>query len=59
MIALIALYVIGLSPLLQSAISLPLWLRIGVSVALLAPAGMMLGTPMPTALRMLRPGAPS
>jgi hypothetical protein len=52
-LALIAAAAVGLQPLLRALIELPFALRVVVSVALIAPFGVALGTAMPIGLRRL------
>jgi hypothetical protein len=49
----------GLQPLLRALIDLPFALRVAVSVALLAPAGIAMGMAMPIGLRRLQALAPT
>jgi hypothetical protein len=52
-VAMIALMAFGLQPLLRALIDLPFWLRIVLTVTLLAPLGVTLGMAMPLGLRRL------
>jgi hypothetical protein len=57
--ALVALCVPLLSPLLHALVHLELPLRIAVTVVVLAPLGLAMGMPMPTAIRILAGDAPA
>jgi hypothetical protein len=52
-VALLAASAFALQPLLRALVHLPLPLRAGISVVLLAPFGLALGAPMPVGLRRL------
>lgn len=55
----VGFYIFGLDPLLRALLFLPLWIRIPIAVALLAPLGFVLGIPFPAGLaltRKLHPG---
>ena len=52
-VVLIAAAAVGLQPLLRALIELPFELRLAVSVAVIAPFGLALGTAMPIGLRRL------
>jgi SAM-dependent methyltransferase len=45
-------------PIFQAALGLPLGLRIAISLAIIAPLGVMLGMPFPTGLRVVAEEAP-
>ena len=47
------LLAVFLAPLLEKGVGWPFWLKIGVSVLLIAPLGVALGMPFPTGLRRL------
>jgi hypothetical protein len=53
-----AIYTFALPAVLSSAMGLPLWERIGVTVALTAPLGMMMGMPLPLGIAVLRTREP-
>jgi len=50
---LVLVYVLVLSPIFYALVQLPRAARIACTVALLAPLGIVMGTPMPTAIRVL------
>ena len=50
---LVGLLAATLQPLLSGGVGLPLWVRIVATVAMIAPAGFVMGLPFPTGLRML------
>ncbi|RJO74414.1 MAG: hypothetical protein C4523_00705 [Myxococcales bacterium] len=50
-------YMLGLTPLFNAMLGLPLWARAVAAVILLAPLGMMMGMPFPTGLAYVRRGA--
>jgi hypothetical protein len=56
--ALVVAYVLALSPILERLAQLEQPSRIAVAVALLAPLGLAMGMPMPTAIRILARAAP-
>jgi spermidine synthase len=58
-VALIGLAVLSLSPIFYALVSLATPWRILVTVLLLAPLGLALGTPMPTGIRLLHSRAPA
>jgi hypothetical protein len=51
--ALVAILAAVVPPLLTAGVGLPLFLKVLLTIALLAPAGFAMGMPFPTALRML------
>jgi hypothetical protein len=53
LIGLTSLYAFGLSPVLGATLAAPLWVRVGISVALCAPLGGLLGTFFPYGIRLL------
>jgi ABC-type multidrug transport system permease subunit len=53
LVFILTLYLVGLSPLLRSLLGLPEWLRIVLSVIIIAPLGLMMGIPFPTGLYQL------
>jgi hypothetical protein len=56
--ALVVVYVVLLSPLFYSLVSLPQAARIGLAVVLLAPLAMVMGMPMPLGIRIAAKSAP-
>lgn len=56
--ALVVAYVAALSPLFYALVHLPRVARISLTVLLLVPAGLLLGTPLPVAVRLLAQQAP-
>jgi len=48
-----AMLAVAVSYLLTPAVGLPLWLKIGIAVLLIAPAGFVMGMPFPTGLARL------
>src|SRR5260370_37714466 len=48
-----AMLAVAVSYLLPPAVGLPLWLKIGIAVLLIAPAGFVMGMPFPTGLARL------
>jgi hypothetical protein len=58
-VLLIAAAAVGLQPLLRALIELPFPLRVAVSIALIAPFGLALGTAMPIGLRRLAASHPA
>jgi hypothetical protein len=58
LVALVVLYVLGLSPLFHALVQLSRPYRIAISVALLAPLGLVMGMPMPIGVRMLARESP-
>ena len=55
---LVVVYVVLLSPLFYSLVSLPQAARIGLAVVLLAPLAMVMGMPMPLGIRIAARSAP-
>jgi hypothetical protein len=51
--ALVAILAAVVPPLLTAGVGLPLFVKVLLTIALLAPAGFAMGMPFPTALRML------
>jgi hypothetical protein len=48
-----AILAVAVSSVLTPAVGLPLWLKIGITVLLIAPAGFVMGMPFPTGLTRL------
>lgn len=46
-------YAFGLTPVLRSLLALELWPRIAISIALIAPLGLLMGMPMPLGISVL------
>jgi hypothetical protein len=46
-------FVLVLDPVLEAALGMGLWIRIGLAAALLAPIGLLMGMPFPCGIRML------
>jgi hypothetical protein len=57
--ALVVVYALGLSPLIRALAGQPRGARILAAALVLAPLGLVLGAPMPTAVRLLARAAPS
>lgn len=58
LVALVAIYILALPPIFYGLVHLPLAARIAVAVALMAPLAVVMGMPMPAAIRMLSRSAP-
>jgi hypothetical protein len=54
--AVMGLYALALPPLLSALLGLPLWAKIPIAVALIAPAAFFMGMPFPTGLSRLTAG---
>jgi len=56
LLAIIAVAIVGilvLPSLIESVIQAPRWMRIGLAVLLLTPAGALMGVPLPSGMRLL------
>jgi predicted membrane-bound spermidine synthase len=47
-------YVAFLQPIIYSVIAEPFWTKAAVSIAILAPIGLLMGMPLPTGMRLLK-----
>jgi len=54
----VALYVVALPRVFEVALGFPLWARMAVAVAVLAPPGLLMGIPFPGAIALLERRAP-
>ena len=50
---LVALLAALVTPVLEAGVGLPLWLKFAITVAMIAPAGFVMGIPFPSALKRL------
>jgi hypothetical protein len=57
--ALVGVYVLGLPRLFEATLALPLWARMVVAVATLAPPGFLMGIPLPKGIALLEERSPS
>jgi len=57
--ALVGGYALGLPPLFEATLAMPLWGRAIVTVAALAPAGLLMGMPFPKGVALLEGRAPA